>query len=148
MTRGGFQHHPDPYLQSTHPVLTGCKPVSTRTRLGGSKHPVGHKGGVEAINRGNTPPSHILSEGGGGGVCRQRKHPLCLTFRVREGGGGVVMVEWETPPPSHISSEGEGRIDVLTEETPPPSHISSEGGGWRGQCHVSKGKQPLCLAIG
>ncbi len=64
---------------------------------------------------------------------RQRKHPLHLTFRAREGvkvvdereEGGVSTEE--TPPPSHVSSEG-GDGGVLVEGTPPPPYVSSEGG--------------------
>jgi len=95
---------------------------------------------VEGVCRQRTPPSHNLSEGGVGGGVSKRKHPLCLTFRVREGGGGDVS----TRNPSVSQFErGRGRWWCVEEETPPPSHVSSEGGGWRGCVN----QEPLRLAI-
>ncbi len=87
-------------------------------------------------------------------VCRQRKYPLRLAFRTRE---GVEVVDGRETPPFRVWSEGGGRGGVSTEEIPsshvsrdggketPPSHIWSEGGVLM-VCRQRK--RPLHLAFG
>ncbi len=98
-----------------------------------------------------TPPSLNLSKGGV--VYRQRKHPLHLTFRARE---GMVVCRWKEHPlhltfqareggwwegnPS-VSHFKRGRGWLLVARKPPPSHNLSEGGGQKEHEH------PLHLAF-
>ncbi len=80
--------------------------------------------------RPGTPPSRNSSEGGVGDGVSKRKHPLRLTFRVREGG----CVDQE---PLRLAIRARGVGDASTKETPPPSRVSSEGGG--GSSNTTKG---------
>ena len=78
-----------------------------------------------------TPPSRNSSEGGVGGgmvACRQKKFPLRLAFRAREGWMGCVVKR--NPPSVSRFERGRGwwRGGMSAEETPPPSRVSSEGG--------------------
>jgi hypothetical protein len=84
-------------IPATHPVLMGCRPVSTRTRLGGSKQPMGHntrnyiyfqaREGWRASTEETPPLSCILSKGGGWRGCVDRE-PLHPSHVLSEGGGG------------------------------------------------------------
>jgi len=65
-------------------------------------HISSEEGGQRGVSTEETPPS-VSSEGGGWRGCHvsKGKHPLRLTFRVREGGGGCVD-RGDTPSVSHF----------------------------------------------